>query len=80
MQNFDILGWYGLFFLNTPLRVTKQGIDSSFCLVLLIIDPEVVAKKLLGPADLFGAQTVCVHELAEVVVVGEYEQLMLRLF
>ena len=47
---------------------------------LIIIDLKVVTRELLGPMDLFGAQTFCVYELTEVVVVGEYKYLMLKLF
>ena len=46
----------------------------------MIVDLEVVTKKFLGPIDLFEAQTLCVYELAEVVVVSKYKHLMLRLF
>ena len=37
-------------------------------------------KKFLDQADLPGPQTLDIHKSAEVVVVGEYEQLMLRPF
>ena len=80
MQDFDVFGSESLFFLSTPLKVTKQGIGNSDCFVLLIIDPELVTRELLGPANLFGAQILCVHEPAEVVVVDKYKHLMLRPF
>ena len=35
-----------------------------------------VTREFLSPADLSGAQTLCVYKPAEVVVVGEYENLM----
>ena len=37
-------------------------------------------KKFLSPADLSGAQTLCVHKPAEVVVVDEYKHLILTAF
>ena len=80
MQNLDVFRLEGLFFLNTPLKVSKQGIGSSVSLALTIVDSKVVTRELLGPADLFGAQTLRVYELVEVVVVGKYEHLMLRAF
>ena len=80
VQNFDILGVEGLFLFCTLLKVLKQGISSSVSLALIIVDSEVVVKEFLGPADLFGAQTLRLHKLTEVVVVGEYEHLMLRPF
>ena len=80
VQNLDIFRSEGIFLLSTPLRVSRQGIGSSVSFALMIIDSEVVARELLGPADLSGAQTLRVHEPAEVVVVGEYEHLMLGAF
>ena len=80
MQNLDVLHSEGVFLLSTPLRVSRQGIGSSVSLALTIIDSEVVARELLGLADLSGAQTLRVHEPAEVVVVGEYKHLMLGAF
>ena len=70
MQNLDVLRLEGLFLLSTPLRVSRQGISSSVSIALTIVDLEVVTRELLGPADLSGAQTLCLHEPAEVVVVG----------
>ena len=39
-----------------------------------------VAGKLLGPTDLFGAQAFCIHEALEVVVVCEDENLVFATF
>ena len=80
VQNLDVLRSEGVFLLNTPLRVLRQGIGSSVSLALTIIDSKVVTRELLGLADLSGAQTLRVYEPAEVVVVGEYKHLMLRAF
>ena len=80
MKDLDFLGAKDLLFLRTLLRVSKQGISSFFCLALFVIDLELVARELLGPVDLSKAPTLCVHELAEVVVPGKYEHLMLRPF
>ena len=44
----------------------------------MIVDLEVVMRELLGLVDLSGAQTLRVHEPAEVVVVGKYENFMSR--
>ena len=80
VEDFDILGAEGFFLFYISLRVSRQGISSSLSFALTIVDSEVVRRELLGPADLSGAQTLRVHEPAEVVVVGEYEHLMLRAF
>ena len=76
MQNLDVLRSKGFFLLNPPVRISRQGINSSVSLVLTIVDSEVVTRELLDPADLSGAQTLCVHEPAEVVVVGKHENFM----
>ena len=78
MQDFDVLGAEGFFLLCTSLRVSRQGISSSVSLALTIVNSEVVTRELLGPADLSGAQTLRVHEPAEVVVVGKHENFMSR--
>ena len=80
MKDFDILGSENLFLFSTLLKITRQGIGSSVCFALAIIDLEVLTRKFLSPADLFEAQTFCVYELAEVVVIGEYKHPMLRPF
>ena len=80
MQDFDVLCLESLFFFNTLLRVLKQSISSSITFLLTIINPEVVIREFLGPTNLFGAQALCVHESAEVVVVNEYKHLILRVF
>ena len=78
MQNFDVLCSEGLFLFSTPLRVLRQGIDSSVSLALTIIDSEVVTREFLGSADLPGAQTLRIHESSEVVMVGKHEDFMSR--
>ena len=80
MQNLDVLRLEGLFLLSTPLRVSRQGIGSSVSLDLTIVDLEVITRELLGPADLSGAQTLCVHKPAEVVVVGKHKNFLSRAF
>ena len=35
------------------------------------MDAKVVAKELLGPMDLFGAQAFCIYKTTEVVMVYE---------
>ena len=78
MEDFDIFGMKGLFFFNTPLRVLKQGIGNSVCLALAVIDSKVVTRKFLSSTDLSRAQTLYVNELLEIVMVGKYEDFMLR--
>ena len=39
-----------------------------------------VLGELLGPADLFGAQALCIYETTEIIVVRKDENLMLVVF
>ena len=78
MQDFDVFGAEGVFFLRTSLRVSRQGISSSVSFALTIIDLEVVTREFLSPADLPGAQTLRIHESSEVVMVGKHENFMSR--
>ena len=78
MQNLDVLRSKGLFLFSNPLRGSRQGIGNSVYLALIIIDLEVLTREFLSLADLFRAQTLHVHELSEVVMVGKHEEFMSR--
>ena len=78
MQNLDVFDTESFFLLNTLLRVTKQGISISVCFALAVIDPEVVTRKFLSLANLFGTQTLGFHELSKVVIVGKHKDFILK--
>ena len=80
MQDLDVFGAEGLFFFCTLLRVLRQGISSFVNFALTIVDLKVIIREFLGPADLFGAQTLYVYKPAEVGVVSKYKHLMLKPF
>ena len=80
VQNLDLLRLEGILLLSTPLRVSRQGNGSSVSLALIIIDLELISRKFLSLTDLSGAQTLHVHELSEVVIVGKHEDFMSRAF
>ena len=80
MQDLGVLGAEGFFLFCILLRVSRQGISSSISLTLTIGNLEVVARELLGPADLSGAQAFRLYELTDVIVVDDYKHLMLRPF
>ena len=80
MQDFDLLVSEGLFLLYTSLWVSRQSVSSSIGFALTIIDSEAVMREFLSTANLSGAQTLCIHEPAEVVVVGKHEDFMLKAF
>ncbi len=76
MKNLGVFISESLFFGLAPLRKARQGISRSISYSLMVIDSEVVWRELLGPADLTGAQTLCIHESTEVVMVSEDEDLV----
>ena len=78
MQNLDIFRLEGVFLLSTPLKVSRQSIGISIGLILTIINVKVVTREFLSPADLSRAQTLRVHELSEVVIVGKHKDFMSR--
>ena len=80
MEDSNIFDVEGVFFLSTPLRVSRQGIGGSVCLALAVMYSEVVARKFLSLADLSGAQILLVHELTKVVVVCKEEDLVFANF
>ena len=78
MQDFDVFCSESLFLLSALLRVPRQGINSSVSFALTIINSAMVTREFLDPADLPGAQTLRVHQPSEVVMVGKYEEFMLK--
>ena len=77
MQDLDVLGTESLVFFYTLLKISKQGISCFINLALTIIDLDVITKKLLGPANLFRAQTFRLYELSEVVIIGKHKEFIL---
>ena len=80
VQDLGVFGLKNSFFFGILLRVLRQSICSSIGLTLSIIDTKVIAKELLGPTDLCGAQAFRIHEAAEVVVVCEDKNLVFANF
>ena len=62
LKDFRILSLKNFLLALALLRIAGQSISSSISLALAIIDAEMVAGQLLGPADLAGAQALCIHE------------------
>ena len=63
-----------------PLRVSGQSISSSINIALVIINTEMVAKQLLGLADLTEAQSFRIHEPTKVIMIDEHQNLVLAVF
>ena len=78
MEDLDVLSAESVFLFCILLKVLRQGITNSVSLALTIIDLELVMREFLGPADLPGVQTLRVHEPAEIVMIGKYEDFMSR--
>ena len=80
VEDFDILSIKGIFLLCALLRVWREGITSFISFALMIVDLEVIIREFLGLADLSKVLTLCVHQLAEVFMVGTYKDFMLSAF
>ncbi len=76
MKNLGVLISESFFLSLAPWREARQGISRSIGISRTLIDLEVVSRELLGPVDLAGAQTLCINELMEVVVVSEVDDLV----
>ena len=62
LKGFCILSLKNFLLALALLRVAEQSISSSISLALVIINAEMVAGQLLGPANLAEAQALCIHE------------------
>ena len=80
MKDLAILSSELLFFILASLEKLRQSICSRICLILAIVDLEVVSRKFLSPTDLSGAQALQIHETTEVIVIRKDENLMLTAF
>ena len=80
MEDLGVLSSKLFFLIMAPLREAREGVCSTVCLALTIIDLKVVTREFLSPADLSGAQTLRVHEPTEVVIVGKHQDFVLAAF
>lgn len=80
MKNLSILSSQVFFLALTSLKKAGKSVSSSVCLVLAIIDPEVVSRELLSSPNLSRAQALRIHESLEVVVVRKDEDLVFAAF
>ena len=76
MKNLGVLSLKGLFLGLASLGEARQGISGGIGLSLAIVDSKMVPKEFLGPSDLLGTQALGIHESAEIVMVGEDENLV----
>lgn len=67
----------GLFLIRASLGETRHDISSGVSFALSIVYAEVILRELLGQADLGDTQILCIHKLAEVVMIDKHENFML---
>ena len=46
----------------------------------MIVNLEIVLREFLGPTDLFGAQTLCIHKAIKIVVIYQDKYFILTTF
>ena len=80
MKNFRVLSSKLFFLIQAFVKEMRACIYGSICFTLTIIDLTIVTRKLLGPADLTRAQTLCIYELSEVIMVSENEDFVFAAF
>ncbi len=80
IENLKVLISKSLFLGLASLREARQSINHNIFLSLTIIDSEVVLREFLGPANLARAQTLCIYELTEVIIVSKDKDLVFAAF
>ena len=80
MENLGVLSLKLFFFIITSLRKAKEGVCSTICLVLTIINSKMIPRELLGLPNLVRAQTLRIHKSTEVIMVGKYQNFVLAAF
>ena len=77
VEDTSILNLKNLLLMGAFLGEGGQDISGGVSFALSIVYAKVILKKLLGLADLARTQTLCIHKLAEVIIIGKHENLIL---
>ena len=80
MKDLTILNMKLIFFILASLEESWQSVSSCICLALVIIDLKMVLREFLGAMDFLGAQTFCIHETTEIIVVCKDKNFMFAAF
>ena len=80
MEDLGVLSLKLFFLIMAPLREARKGVCSSVCLALTIIDLKMIPRELLGSPNLARAQTLCIHKLTKVIMVGKHQNFVLTAF
>ena len=71
MKNLSVFSLKLFFFFDTLLKEARESICSSVGLVLSIINTKIILEKLFGSPDLSRAQTLYIHKMTKVIIIGE---------
>lgn len=80
MKNLSNLILEHFFLRLASLEKARQSISCSISFSLIIIELEIVFKKLLGSADLTKAQAFHIHELTKVIMGSKNNNLVFAAF
>ena len=80
IKDLAIFGLELIFLILASPEKSWQSIYSYICLTLAIVNSKIVLKELLGSVDLFKAQTLCIYETTEIVVICEDKIFILATF
>ena len=79
-EEFECFQLKAFFLIQTFLREMRECICSPICFTLTIINLKMITRELLGLKDLTRAQTLCIHELSEVIIVSENKDFVFAVF
>ena len=80
MKDLAIFSLELIFFILASLQKPWQSIYSCIYFALAVVNLKMILRKLLGPADLFGAQTLHIYKTTKTVVVYEDKYLVFATF
>ena len=80
MNNLAILSLKLMFFIFAFLEKPQQSIDKYIYFALVIVDLEMILRKLLGLADLFRAQTLYIYKAIKIVLICEDKHFIYAIF
>lgn len=62
------------------LKKIRKSLYYFIDLILIIIDPKVIPRELLGPSNLIKAQVIYIYKLTRVIMVSKNKNLVLTIF
>ena len=80
MKDLAILSLEFFFLILASLGKPSQSICNRICLILAIVNSEMVLRELLCPADLSGTQVLYIYKTTEVIVVRKDKNLIFAAF